>query len=125
MKKLIVSDILTKLLTVLKSFKTKSLVKSSSMDQLLGETKQFAYNFPPRGWTFCHGQLLQITQNTALFALLGTSFGGDGIKTFALPDYRPRDKDGNVIKLYVGENYNGAPYLETSICYAGDFPQRD
>lgn len=50
----------------------------------------FAGNFAPRGWAFCEGQLLAISQNTALFSLLGTTYGGDGRTTFALPDMRGR-----------------------------------
>ncbi len=48
------------------------------------------YNFAPRGWAFCNGQILPIAQNTALFSLLGTTFGGNGQTTFALPDLRGR-----------------------------------
>ncbi|HEV3057078.1 MAG TPA: tail fiber protein [Vicinamibacterales bacterium] len=48
------------------------------------------YNFAPLGWAFCAGQLLPIAQNTALFSLLGTTYGGDGVQTFALPDLRGR-----------------------------------
>jgi microcystin-dependent protein len=48
------------------------------------------YNFAPRGWAFCNGQILSISQNTALFSLLGTTFGGNGQTTFALPDLRGR-----------------------------------
>lgn len=50
----------------------------------------FAGNFAPRGWAFCDGQMLSINQNQALFALLGTTYGGDGRTTFALPDLRGR-----------------------------------
>jgi microcystin-dependent protein len=50
----------------------------------------FGGNFAPRGWALCNGQLLSIAQNTALFSLLGTTYGGDGITTFALPDLRGR-----------------------------------
>jgi microcystin-dependent protein len=50
----------------------------------------FPYNFPPRGWAFCNGQILSISQNTALFSLLGTTYGGNGITNFALPDLRGR-----------------------------------
>lgn len=50
----------------------------------------FAGNFAPRGWAFCNGQLMAISQNAALFSLLGTTYGGDGITTFALPDLRGR-----------------------------------
>jgi microcystin-dependent protein len=46
----------------------------------------FPFNFPPKGWAFCDGQLLPLSQNTALFSLLGTTYGGDGKSTFALPD---------------------------------------
>src|SRR5215218_9391620 len=50
----------------------------------------FGGNFAPRGWAFCQGQILSIAQNTALFSLLGTTFGGNGQTTFALPDLRGR-----------------------------------
>ncbi|RLQ21841.1 hypothetical protein DWB85_10685 [Seongchinamella sediminis] len=56
----------------------------------LGEISMFAGNFAPRGWAFCNGQLLAIAQNSALFSLLGTTYGGDGRTTFALPDLRSR-----------------------------------
>lgn len=56
----------------------------------LGEVRLFAGNFAPRAWAFCDGQLLPIAQNTALFSLLGTTYGGDGQTTFALPDLRGR-----------------------------------
>jgi len=48
------------------------------------------FDYPPRGWAFCDGQLLPIAQNTQLFSLLGTKYGGDGASTFALPDFRGR-----------------------------------
>ena len=56
----------------------------------LGEIEAFPFSFAPKGWAFCAGQLLPINQNTALFSLLGTNFGGDGVRTFALPDLRGR-----------------------------------
>lgn len=55
-------------------------------DQFVAEIRIFPFNFPPTGWAFCDGQLLPISQNTALFSLLGTTYGGDGKSTFALPD---------------------------------------
>jgi len=55
-------------------------------DQFVAEIRIFAFNFPPTGWAFCDGQLMPISQNTALFSLLGTTYGGDGKSTFALPD---------------------------------------
>ncbi len=60
------------------------------MDPFIGEIRMFGGNFAPRGWAFCNGQLLSIAQNTALFSLLGTTYGGDGVTTFALPDLRGR-----------------------------------
>jgi microcystin-dependent protein len=55
-------------------------------DPFVAEIRIFGFNFPPRGWAFCNGQLLPISQNTALFSLLGTTYGGDGLSTFALPN---------------------------------------
>ena len=59
-------------------------------DPFLAEIKLFAGTFAPRGWAFCNGQILPISQNTALFSLLGTMYGGDGRSTFALPDLQNR-----------------------------------
>jgi microcystin-dependent protein len=59
-------------------------------DPFLGEIKLVSFSFAPRGWAFCNGQLLQIAQNQALFSLLGTTYGGNGTTTFALPDLRGR-----------------------------------
>jgi microcystin-dependent protein len=56
------------------------------MEPFVAEVRLFACNFPPKGWAFCDGQLMPISQNTALFSLLGTYYGGDGRVTFALPD---------------------------------------
>jgi microcystin-dependent protein len=55
-------------------------------DPFVAEIRIFGFNFAPKGWAFCNGQLLPISQNTALFSLLGTTYGGDGKSTFALPD---------------------------------------
>jgi microcystin-dependent protein len=56
----------------------------------IGEIRMFAGNFAPQGWMFCEGQLLPIAENDALFNLIGTTYGGDGQSTFALPDLRGR-----------------------------------
>jgi microcystin-dependent protein len=56
----------------------------------LGEIRIFCGNFNPRGWALCDGQLLSISQNTALFSILGTTYGGNGTSNFALPDFRDR-----------------------------------
>ena len=55
-------------------------------DPFVAEIRIFPFNFAPKGWAFCDGQLMPISQNTALFSLLGTTYGGDGKSTFALPD---------------------------------------
>jgi microcystin-dependent protein len=59
-------------------------------EPFIAEIKLIAWNFPPRGWAFCNGQLLPINQNQALFALLGTTYGGNGQTTFALPNLQAR-----------------------------------
>lgn len=68
----------------------------SISDPTIGEISMFAGNFAPKGWAFCDGQLLSIAQNTALFSILGTTYGGNGQTTFALPDLRGR------VPLHVG-----------------------
>jgi len=65
-------------------------VPASAQEPFLGEIRFVAFNFAPQGWAQCNGQLLSISQNQALFSLLGTTFGGDGLTTFALPDMRGR-----------------------------------
>jgi microcystin-dependent protein len=70
---------------------------AGAQEPLLGEIKWVPYNFAPKGWADCDGQLMSISQNTALFSLLGTTFGGDGRTTFALPDMRGR------VSLHVGQ----------------------
>jgi microcystin-dependent protein len=55
-------------------------------DPFVAEIRIFGFNFPPKGWAFCDGQIMPLSQNTALFSLLGTTYGGDGKSTFALPD---------------------------------------
>jgi microcystin-dependent protein len=60
------------------------------MDPFVAEIRIFPFNFAPRGWAFCDGQLLPLSQNTALFSLLGTTYGGNGKSNFALPDLQGR-----------------------------------
>ena len=59
-------------------------------DPFVAEIRIFPFNFAPKGWALCDGQLLPISQNTALFSLLGATYGGDGKSTFALPDFQGR-----------------------------------
>ncbi len=68
--------------------------RSLSADPMLGAVMQFAGNFAPRGWALANGQTLSISENTALFSILGTTYGGDGRTTFALPDLRGRTPIG-------------------------------
>lgn len=78
-------------------------------DGFIGQVFLFAGNFPPRGTAFAHGQILSIAQNTALFSLLGTTYGGNGVTTFALPDMRGLEP--------AGVNY--------VICLGGVYPSRN
>ena len=68
-------------------------------EPFLGEVRLMSFNFPPKGWAFCNGQLLPINQNQALFSLLGTTFGGDGRVNFGLPDCRAR------VPIHVGSGH--------------------
>lgn len=74
------------------------------MDDFIGIIKMFGGNFAPRGWAFCNGQLLSISQHTALFSLIGTAYGGDGRTTFALPDLRGR------APVHAGTGHGLRPY---------------
>ena len=70
------------------------------MEPFIAQVQLFAFNFAPVGWSTCEGQLLPINQNTALFSLLGTTFGGDGQQTFALPDLRGK-APGDGLAYYI------------------------
>jgi microcystin-dependent protein len=71
----------------------------------VGEIRMFGGNFAPAGWAFCNGQLLAIAQYDALFSLIGTSYGGDGQSSFAVPDLRGR------IPIHQGTGPSGATYM--------------
>src|SRR5436190_23974888 len=71
-------------------------------EPFLGEVKIISWNFPPKGWAFCNGQLLPINQNQALFSILGTTYGGDGRVTFGLPNLQGR------VPMYNGISQLGA-----------------
>jgi microcystin-dependent protein len=73
-------------------------------DQFLAEIRIFPFNFAPRGWAQCNGQILAISQNAALFSLLGTSYGGNGTSNFALPNFQ-----GNV-PIHQGTGTGLSPY---------------
>lgn len=86
------------------------------MEEYLATVKRFAGTFAPRGFADCDGRLLPINQWQALFALLGTAYGGNGQTNFALPDMRDRDKHGQPIPF----GSNGKP--RWIICIEGPFP---
>jgi microcystin-dependent protein len=78
-------------------------------EPFLGEIRMFAGNFAPVGWAMCNGQILPISQNTALFSLLGTFYGGNGTATFALPDLRGR------VAIHLGQGPGLSPYNQGQI----------
>lgn len=89
------------------------------LEPYLGEISLCSFAFPPKGWAFCNGQLLPINQNQALFAILGTTYGGDGRTTFALPDLRGRSPLHRSNELPLGTR-TGA---ETHTLTANELPQ--
>ena len=74
-------------------------------DPFVAEIRIFPFNFAPKGWAWCDGQLLPLSQNTALFSLLGTFYGGDGKSTFALPDMQ------GSVPLGQGQSTTGTEYF--------------
>lgn len=84
----------------------------------LGEIRMFGFNFAPRGWAFCTGQLLPISQNAALFSILGTTYGGNGVSNFALPDLRSRVPIHPSAFVQLGEQSG----VETVALQAGQMP---
>src|SRR6185295_14392283 len=82
-----------------------NLKESSMSDPFVAEIRMFAGNFAPKGWATCDGQLLPISQNTALFSLLGTYYGGDGKSTFALPNLQSSSPLGQ------GQSTTGTEYF--------------
>jgi microcystin-dependent protein len=82
------------------------------MDEYIGIVKLYAGTFAPKGWAYCDGQLMSIEQNSALFSLLGTTYGGDGKSTFALPSLEDVKSGKDAQIKYI-------------ICLSGMYPQRD
>lgn len=90
----------------------------------IGTIVKFAFNFSPKDWEICDGRIITITQNQeiqALFSVIGNSFGGDGVNTFALPDLRLKKQDGSYYQHLEITN-EGIPYLNSYICIDGVFP---
>ena len=93
-------------------------------EPFLAEVRIVGFNFAPRGWAFCDGQILPINQNQSLYSLLGTTYGGDGRTSFALPDMRGR------VPIHVGRSNGGAFHTlgqksgeETHTLSAAEMPQ--
>jgi len=95
-------------------------------EPFLAEVRIVGFNFAPRGWAFCDGQILPINQNQSLYSLLGTTYGGDGRTSFALPDLRGR------VPIHVGRSNGGGDHRlgqksgeETHTLAANEMPQHD
>ena len=95
-------------------------------EPFLAEVRIVGFNFAPRGWAFCDGQILPINQNQSLYSLLGTTYGGDGRTSFALPDMRGRSP------IHVGQSEGGSEHREgqksgeeTHTLSAAEMPQHD
>ncbi|WP_299866461.1 tail fiber protein [uncultured Hoeflea sp.] len=95
-------------------------------EPFLAEVRLLGFNFAPRGWAFCDGQILPINQNQSLYSLLGTTYGGDGRTSFALPDLRGRTP------IHTGRSNGGAAHTlgqksgeETHTLQANEMPQHD
>ena len=88
-------------------------------EPFLAEVRIVGFNFPPRGWAQCDGQILPISQNQSLFALLGTNFGGDGRTTFQLPDLRGR------APMHEGGNPGGRGGEEVHALTLNEIPSHD
>jgi len=93
-------------------------------EPFLAELRMVGFNFAPRGWAFCDGQILPINQNQSLYSLLGTTYGGDGRTSFALPDLRSR------VAVHTGDSSAGSDYTlgqktgeETHTLSASEMPQ--
>ncbi|MGA8153990.1 MAG: tail fiber protein [Terriglobales bacterium] len=78
------------ILTFVAALSSLASIPAKAQQPYIGEIRYVAFNFAPQGWGLCDGQILPINQNQALFSLIGTTYGGDGVRTFALPDMRGR-----------------------------------
>jgi len=117
------------------AFTTKD---AQAQEAFVGEIKLFAGNFAPRGWAFCHGQVLPISSNEALFSLIGTTYGGNGVQTFNLPDLRGATalgagtrpgsselRQGAVVNLSGNSSELKGVGLNYIICLQGIYPSRN
>ena len=93
----------------------------------LGQISQFAFMDAPSGWILCDGKSLPIEGNESLFSLIGTTYGGDGVSEFRIPDFRPKgtdvvkDSSGNP-ESSIGDYHSGFIYVPKYICISGSLP---
>lgn len=114
-----------KKLFVLLAFVVASFSASAQAEAFIGEIRLVGFNYAPYGWALCNGQLLSISQNNALYALLGNTYGGDGRTTFALPDLRGRVAVGqgqgqNVPVFVMGQKGGALAPLATNMAVKAD-----
>src|ERR1700739_2936539 len=83
---------------------TRPRAKDTGVDPFIAEIRIFPFNFAPRGWALCNGQLLPISQNTTLFSLIGVFYGGNGTTNFALPNLQGSSA------MHQGQSPGGSPY---------------
>lgn len=111
------------IISMLKSI--KKMLGMGAGDEILGSISTFSGNYAPMYYMNCDGRLLEIHSNTALYSIISTTYGGDGKTTFALPDLRPFDKDGQSDTGY----HRRVDWSELSmprqiICISGSYPTR-
>lgn len=99
------------------TFTPRAAYAGEGTEPFIGEISLVPYNFAPRGWAFCEGQVLRVSQYQSLFSLLGTTYGGDGRTTFALPDLRPLERQM--------ARHNEAPTFRHIITLSGIYPSRN
>jgi microcystin-dependent protein len=92
------------------------------MEYEVGIIMQFANNWETKGWKYCDGRSLSIKQYPELYNVIGCGFGGDFRNYFNLPDLRPRDTDGNLLKILYADKINGVHYIPSQICVVGKIP---
>lgn len=96
-----------------------------SPDSYIGSIGEFAGNYAPKGWVNCDGRELNISQNAALYSILGTAYGGDGRSTFKIPDQRPFDNAGQPDMGRHRVDWSALGQPRKCICIEGMYPSRD
>ena len=96
-----------------------------SMVSFVGQIQQFGTSKPLKGWLFCHGQELLIKDHAKLFSLMGTYFGGDGVRAFRLPNLRVKNPINGVYHGHGETMTNGLPFFESQINVGGIYPLLD